>query len=945
MKNPLSLVRAALVAAAWFAIAPNLLANSVSPTSATVTENATKQFSAGTTSTWKTSCGSISSTGLFKAPLVPETCTITATAANGSGSSTAKATVVSPFTVTPYGPKTPQGQTWNFTATVPVRWTTTCGSIASTGSTTARYTASGAANTYCTIRAYATSGTAYESDNYDHVMASNYLLMSPTNISLAVNAKQQFSQSITSATPRWSASCGTITSTGYYTAPATANTCTVTVAAPPPPTGSGQVVSTTVKVGGVSALTISPVNPSLTVNGSLSFTASSASTWSASCGTISSTGAYTAPSTATTCSVTAKATDGSGRTASTNVTVNALANITISPLNPSVTVNGNLSFTASTAVTWAGSCGAITSSGAYTAPASPTSCSVTATATDGSNRTASTNVTVNPAASNITISPSAPTIYALGNVRFSATGATVTWSASCGSITNAGLYTAPGTPASCTVTATDNNDSSNTSSASVNVALVNYTTWLGDNKRTGANTQEYVLTPSNAGNLAQAWSASVDGSVWHQPLYMNAVNIGGSPHNVVFIGTSNDTVYAFDADSGATLWQQSFLSSGVTPVAGSSVGGAMTQMGIVGTPVIDPNSNTLYVVAFTAENNNTTFVHRLHALNINTGSDRTSPAVVQDSQFTDARHNNRAGLLLANGNVYVAFGGIHDTAPFHGYVFAYNASSLNQVAVINTTPGDYGGGIWQGTAAPAADDNGNVYVATGNGGFDGNTLFGMSALKLSPTLNVLDYFTPYNWQALGPGPTPDIDFGSAGPIVLPDQPGSHPHMLIVCGKPDPIYVMDRDNLGHNGSSSDNILQRITGQVGGTATSRDAGQSCYTNPAYWQSKVYFAGNGDVLKQFTMSNGQLSGTPSAQGSYAYGWPGAQPLVTSNGSSNGVVWTMDRNTCTIHANDANNLATSLYSGGSIGSCANWSTLTAVNAHIYAVANGKVVALSVSQ
>ncbi len=758
MKNPVRLLQAALMAIAWFAFVPSLLANSVSPTSATVTENATKQFSASTSSTWKASCGTISTTGLYKAPLVPETCTITATAKNGSGSSTAKATVVSPFTVSPYGPKTPQGQTWNFTATVPVRWTTTCGSIASTGSTTARYTASGAANTYCTIRAYATSGTAYESDNYDHVMASNYVLMSPTNVSLAAGAKQQFTQGITSATPKWSATCGTITSTGYYTAPSSANTCTVSVAAPGPPTGSGQVVSTTVTVGGTSALTISPVNPSVPVNGNLSFTANAAVTWSASCGTITSAGAYTAPGSATTCSVTGTATDGTNRTASTNVTVNALQAITISPTNPSVTVNGNLSFTASTAVTWSASCGSISGSGAYTAPGTPTSCTVTGTATDGSGRTGSTNVTVN-ATVTLTISPTSPSIYALGKVKFTAS-TSANWSASCGTIDNTGAFIAPSTANSCVVTATDTTNSSNTAQATVNVQIVNYTTWLSDNKRSGANTNEFVLTPSNVSSLSQTWSAPVDGTIWHQPLYMNAVSINGTPHNVVFVGTSNDSLYAIDGDTGTQLWKRSFLSSGATAVAGSSVGGSMTQMGIVGTPVIDPNSNTLYVVAFTAENNNTTFVHRLHAVDITTGNDRTSPAVIQDSQFTDPRHNNRAGLVLANGNVYVSFGGIADKAPFHGYVFAYDNNSLSQTAMINTTPGGYAGGIWQGTAAPAVDDNGNVYVATGNGDYNGTSTFAMSALKLSPTLQIQDWFAPYDQASLS-----SKDWTSVRPVL------------------------------------------------------------------------------------------------------------------------------------------------------------------------------------
>ncbi len=872
MKTPVLPLRVVLLAAALFSLVPNLLATTISPTSATVTENATKQFTASTSSTWKTSCGTISTSGLFKAALIPnQTCTITATAKNGSGSATAKASVVSPYTILPVGAKTPQGKTQQFKVSVPATWTTTCGSITSTG----LYTASGAANVYCTVRAFSSSGTRYETDGYDHVMPSNYVLLSPLNPTVQPGAKQQFTQGVTSATPKWTANCGSITSGGLYTAPTTAGSCVVTVTAPPPPTGSAQAASTTVTIpSGTAQLTISPQNPSINVNASLTFTSSASATWKASCGTIAA-----GPST----------------------------------------------------------------SSAYTAPNAAGSCSVTATANDGSGHTAATNVTVK-APTAIAITPNAPTIYALGKIKFAANTA-ATWSASCGTIdSNSGVYVAPSTAGSCVVTATDTSNSSNSAQVTANTAVVNYTTWLSDNKRTGANTNEFVLTPGNVSNLAQSWSGSVDGTIWHQPLYMNALSINNAPHNVVFVGTSNDSVYAFDGDNGSQLWQKSFLSSGVTAVAGGSVGGSMAQMGVVGTPVIDPNTKTLYVVAFTAENNNTTFVHRLHALDITTGQDKTSPAVVQDPQFTDARHNNRAGLLLANGNVYVAFAGIHDTAPYHGYVFAYNASSLSQTAVFNATPGGYAGGIWMGTAAPATDDNGNVYVATGNGDFDGQTTFAMTALKLSPGLAVLDYFTPYDWQTLGGGTTADLDLGSAGPLVLPDQPGSHPHMLIVCGKPDPIYVMDRDNLGHNGSSSDNILQRITGQVGGPAgtSNRDAGQACYTNPAIWQSNVYFGGNGDVLKKFTMSNGQLSTTPANKGTYTYNWPGAQPVVTANGNSNGIVWSVDPNNGTVHANDANSLA-SLYTSSSLGSCSKWTTALVVNGHVYVAYNGKVVALTV--
>ena len=612
--------------------------------------------------------------------------------------------------------------------------------------------------------------------------------------------------------------------------------------------------------------------------------------------------------------------------------------LTISPLNPTVAVNSTLQFTASAPSSWTASCGTIGSStGLYTAPATTGSCTVKATATSGG-QTASTTVTVTAGSGSLTISPTSVSLHAIGTAQFTA-NQSVTWSASCGSITSAGLYTAPVATETCTIKATSTTNTSSTATATAQITVVNYTSRKNGTDGTGVQANELVLTPSSvsSGKFAQLWNVGLDGPIWGQPLYMNGISVGGKIRNVVYVTTSNDSVYALDADTGTELWKKSFLSSGVTAVAGTSLG-ISTQIGILSTPVIDPVKQALFVVAETSEDNATSFPHRLHALSLTTGADLVTSVVISDPDLQPVQKFQRPGLLLANGMIYVAFGSVEDRAPYHGLLFAFDENTLEQKALWNVTPTGSEGGLWMSGAAPEADSAGNIYVSTGNGSAGTNN-FGESIVKLSPNLQELDYFTPYNFSSYD---AEDLDLGSSSLILVPDQNGPFPHEIIACGKPTPIYVINRDAFGGRGTTSDNIIQRLDGQIGGTGSVRDSGQPCYNSPGMWQENVYFAPNYDVLKMFVLNpaTGTLSATAVSKGSFRYNWPGADPVISANGNTSGIVWTIDISTGTLHADDATNVSKNLYTSPNFGTPLRWVPPTVVNGHVYVTASGRIIA-----
>jgi hypothetical protein len=715
--------------------------------------------------------------------------------------------------------------------------------------------------------------------------------------------------------------------------------CAITAIA----TSGGQSASTNPNV--VSPIVITPVSVVTPQGQTQQFTASAPVTWVATCGTITAAGFFTATAAVGKyCSIEGIATGSPKYTVygTDKIGPPSTPTLSIAPLNPALVQGATQQFTASRSASFAATCGSISPSGLYTASVSG-SCTVTATAQDGSGQTASTTATVTAA---LAISPADSAVFALGKQQFSA-NLPATWSSTCGNIdANTGLFTAPPIATGCTVTAASASGPPSSATANVNVSIINYTRFRG-NAGTGTQAQERVLTPANvnSSSFGLSWSMQLDAGIWSQPLYMNALNVNGAPHNVVFETTANDSVYAIDADAGTLLWQRSFLSPGVTAVAGSSIGSSMNPVGIVGTPVIDPDDSTMYVVTMTAENNSAVFIHRLHAIDITTGQELpNSPVAFSAPGFVDKSQMQRAALLLANRHVYVAYGGIADRLPYQGFVFSFNAATLSQDAVFSDEPNSDstgGSGIWMSAAAPAVDADGNIYVTSGNGFSDGVANFGQSVIKLSPTLSVLDYFTPFDNVAQS---TIDADLGSGGVLVVPDQTsGPFLHELIVCGKPTPIYVLNRDQLGRIGTSSDNIIQRLDGQLAQTGSFRDSGHACFSTPSIWNQNVYFVANHGVIKMFALNpnTGLLSASPASQGTTTYSWPGAYPAISANGNSNGIVWAYEPSTGTLRATDAGNLGNELFVGA-VYANSKWSVPTAVNGHVYIGTQNKIFAFA---
>jgi uncharacterized protein (TIGR03437 family) len=472
---------------------------------------------------------------------------------------------------------------------------------------------------------------------------------------------------------------------------------------------------------------------------------------------------------------------------------------------------------------------------------------------------------------------------------------------------------------------------------------VNVTTYQYDLGRTGANTNEVVLNKSNvsANTFGLLYTLPVDGMIYGQPLYVANVNIPGKgPHNIVYVATENDSVYAFDADAGGgALWQDSFANSGAVTVSSDEVncGQIKPQIGITSTPVIDLSRGAIYVVAMTRENGN--YVQRLHALDLSTGAEKPgSPVEIQASYpgtgeggstvvFNPRNYKQRPGLMLLNGVVYTAWASHCDIGAYHGWLIGYDAGTLQQVSVYNNTPNGNQGSFWNGGAAPAADGDGNIYLVSGNGDFDGGQNLGESYIKLSSGggLGVADYFTPFNYAALNGG---DVDTGSAGVVLIGDEAGSaaHPHLMSSAGKEGRIYLIDRDNMGKlstNGSDSQ-IPQSIPESMPGL----------FGNPAYFNHYLYFCGSGSHLAAYSISNAQMSTTPVSQSYEKYGYPGCVPTISSNGKSNGIVWSLEP-FVGLHAYDANDLSRELYNSGTDAAPGNTVKYSAPT-----VANGKVFA-----
>ncbi|MGC9943852.1 MAG: chitobiase/beta-hexosaminidase C-terminal domain-containing protein, partial [Verrucomicrobiota bacterium] len=486
------------------------------------------------------------------------------------------------------------------------------------------------------------------------------------------------------------------------------------------------------------------------------------------------------------------------------------------------------------------------------------------------------------------------------------------------------------------------------------------------------------LAPSavNTNTFGLLWSYAVDGYVYTQPLYVPNVNIPGQgTHNVIYIGTENDSVYALDADSntgtnGGVLWHTNL---GIAALSnngefgnryGPTYGDIVPEVGITGTPVIDPVSGTIYVDVFTREigATSTNYYHRIHALNITNGVEQPgSPVVIAATYpgtgvggngsvltFDPKEHNERSALTLAGGVLYVGYAGYGDTDPYHGWLFGVSTTNLQILPkyIFNTTPNatmaDFGthageGGMWMGGNGLCVDGSNNLYFESGNGSFSANTNGGDYAdsfLKLNTSngLSVADYFTPYD-QANDAAA--DLDVGSAGPLLLPDSAGSaaHPHLIVGGSKEGTIYLLDRDNLGHYSTSgSDNqVVQSVVGQMGGA----------WSSPAYFNNQLYFQASGDVLKAFAITNGVLGTTPSSKSAASVGAFNGGPVVSANGTNDGIVWMLNSSAFAssgpeiLYAYSATNLADVLYNSSQLPRDNPGGAVKMVNPM---VANGKV-------
>jgi hypothetical protein len=475
-----------------------------------------------------------------------------------------------------------------------------------------------------------------------------------------------------------------------------------------------------------------------------------------------------------------------------------------------------------------------------------------------------------------------------------------------GTITTAGLYTPPAVAGAHTVQATDTaNKSQRATSRVVATAFPGIFTNHSDSARDGQNLNEIVLTTGNVNStqFGKLFSYALDGYTYAQPLYVPNLSIPGQgTHNVVFVATQHDSVYAFDANNSPTtpLWHISFIDpgAGITTVPAADVidtgcDNIGIEVGITGTPIIDPALNELFVVVRTKENG--AYFQRLHILNITTGDEVSgSPVVIQASvpgvgegsygsgavAFDPLLENSRPGMLLMNGVVYIAFSSLCDKRPYHGWVLGYNETTLAQVSVFNTSPNGIATGIWQsgnGIVGDAA--NGYIYFATGNGWFDANdggVDYGDTITKLSTTNNVLsvaDYFTPHDQDTLN---YQDLDMGSGGCLLLPDQPTPPIHLLTCVGKEGNIYLLNRDNMGHfNANGDTQVVQTLMiGKVWGS-------------PAYWLNQTYFWGDGDYLKAYRLYDSLFSATPVSEDTKTSLYPAPTPTVSANGSTNGIVW----------------------------------------------------------
>ena len=505
------------------------------------------------------------------------------------------------------------------------------------------------------------------------------------------------------------------------------------------------------------------------------------------------------------------------------------------------------------------------------------------------------------------------------------------------------------------------------------------TTWRYDLTHAGQNTTETELTPANVtvASFGKLFSLKVDGTVYAQPLYVPGLTINGATHNVLFVASEHDSVYAFDADSngGANatpLWKISLLTTahgagaGATTVPWQDTGSpdVAPEIGITGTPTINPATNTMYLVANTKENG--VYFSRLHAINILTGAEQAnSPVVVTATlpgtgngstggqlSFSPLWQNQRSALNYYNGYVYFGYAAHGDDGPWHGWIFSYNATTLAQAAVVLTSPNGYGAGVWESGAGMPIDEDaagGRMFVALGNGTFKAYPPFNQDselgesivAFNLANGgLQATDAFTSFNADQLNGG---DLDQGSGGVLMVPDQQGANEHVLVQAGKEGRILVLNRDHLGGyevGQATNDTALQDIPNEIKGL----------WSTPAYWNGNVYMWGENDVPKLFQMNSGVLSTEPSSQSTITSAFPGASFSVSSDGAQDGIAWAVrsdqfnSHGPAVLYAWDATDLSDPLYESDTnatrdaAGAANRYSIPMVTNGKVYVACNGEV-------
>jgi hypothetical protein len=811
----------------------------------------------------------------------------------------------------------------------------------------------------------------------------------------------------------------TLTATAVADATKSAST-TITLTTTPPPVGVTLSLPTAnIVVSGTQAFIATVTGD--TAGKGVTWTVTGAGCTGAACGTVTPTSSasgaavsYTAPAAVPSpATVTLKATSVADTTksASATITVTAAAapiSVTLSLTTANVTVNGTQAFTATVGndsankgVTWTvtgtgcsgPACGTVSpttsasgSAVTYTAPGSvPTPATLTLKATSVADGTKSASATITVTAASggtvaVTLTPKRGGIAVSQALNFTATVANdtgnqgVTWSVTGTGILSAQTATTAtltGTAAgSAVVTATSKADVTKSASTTIGTTdLSGVFTYHNNNNRDGSNTREFALTPSNvtASTFGKLFSCNADGAIYAQPLWVPKVNVGGGTHNVIVAATMRDSVYVFDADANpcVTYWSKNLIPSGETYGNQGDVGTGdiFPDIGILGTPVIDSTTGTIYVVTKTKDNGTTTYHQRIHALSLIDGSEKfsgptdiTSAITVPGNgdgssggnvPFSPLRENQRCGLALFNGVVYVSWAAHGDNPPFHGWIIGYNAADLGQAPVLfNATPNGDAAGIWMAGGAPAIElvnVNGVptpfLYAITGNGSFDtSKSNYGMSFLKLNANnLAVVDYFAPSNESDLSMN---DRDFGSGGAAVLINaNTGPFPNLVVGGGKDGQLFVLNRDGMGGFNASSNNVVQTVP-----------FGNGIFATAAFWNNNLYLAGSGS-LKALAFNSGSstFNTTPSSQSADTFGFPGSSPSVSSSGTTNGIVWAMSTNAygtnstptaagpALLRAYDATNLNTELWNS-SQASGGRDTAGNAVKFTLPTVANGKV-------